>query len=127
MDPLGFALEHYDAIGQWRDKDGKFPIDDSGQLPDGRKFLGANGLVDILKSDPSAFAKAMTEKMMIYALGRGLESFDRPAVNKIVTSLASDQYRFSGLVLGIVNSVPFQERRTAPRTSGVTAVAANQK
>ena len=84
MDPLGFALENYDAIGQWRDKDGKFPIDASGRLPDGRKFTGANGLAAILMSDPNAFAKAMTEKMLIYALGRGLEAYDRPVVNQIV-------------------------------------------
>ena len=112
MDPLGFALENYDAIGQWRDKDGKFPIDASGQLPDGRKFAGANGLAAILMSDPNAFAKAMTEKMLIYALGRGLEAYDRPVVNQIVAGLAANQYRFSSLVLGIVNSVPF---RGAPR------------
>ena len=111
MDPLGFALENYDAIGQWRDKDGKFPIDASGRLPDGRKFTGADGLASILMSDPNSFAKAMTEKMLIYALGRGLEAYDRPVVNQIVAGLAANQYRFSSLVLGIVNSVPFEERR----------------
>jgi hypothetical protein len=113
MDPLGFALENYDAIGQWRDKDGKFPIDASGQLPDGRKFVGAKGLADILMSDPNAFAKAITEKMLIYALGRGLETYDRPAVNQIVAGLAANQYRFSSLVLGIVNSVPFEQKNVA--------------
>jgi hypothetical protein len=111
MDPLGFALENYDAIGQWRDKDGKFPIDASGRLPDARQFTGANGLAAILMSDPNAFAKAMSEKMLIYALGRGLKAYDRPVVNQIVGGLAANQYRFSSLVLGIVNSVPFQERR----------------
>jgi hypothetical protein len=116
MDPLGFALENYDAIGQWRDKDGKFPIDATGQLPDGRKFLGAKGLADILMSDPNAFARAVTEKMLTYALGRGLEAYDRPAVNQIVAGMAADQYRFSSLVLGIVNSVPFQDRRAVPQT-----------
>jgi cytochrome c553 len=119
MDPLGFALESYDAIGQWRDKDGKFPIDASGQLPDGRKFVGAKGLSDILMSNPNAFAKAMTEKMLIYALGRGLESYDRPVVNQIVAGLAANQYRFSSLVMGIVNSVPFQERRAVQRNTAV--------
>ncbi len=114
MDQLGFALENYDAIGQWREKDGKFPIDATGLLPDGRKFVGAKGLADILMSDPRAFAKAMTEKMLIYALGRGLEAYDRPVVNRIVAGMAADQYRFSSLVLGIVDSVPFQERRAAP-------------
>ncbi|MES1258816.1 MAG: DUF1592 domain-containing protein [Acidobacteriota bacterium] len=116
MDPIGFALENYDAIGQWRTKDGKFPIDATGQLPDGRKFEGARGLADILMSNPDAFAQAMTEKMMTYALGRGLESFDRPAVKKVVSGVAADGYRFSSLVLGIVNSLPFQERRAAALT-----------
>jgi hypothetical protein len=116
MDPLGFALENYDAVGQWRDKDGKFPIDATGQLPDGRKFLGAKGLADILMSDPNAFAKAVTEKLLTYALGRGLEAYDRPAVNQIVAGLAADHYRFSSLVLGIVHSVPFQDRRAVPQT-----------
>jgi hypothetical protein len=111
MDPLGFALENYDAIGQWRDKDGKFPIDASGRLPDGRKFTGADGLTSILMSDSNSFARAMTEKMLIYALGRGLEAYDRPVVNQIVAGLAANRYRFSSLVLGIVNSVPFEERR----------------
>ena len=127
MDPLGFALENYDAIGQWRDKDGKFPIDASGQLPDGRKFVGADGLAQILMSDPNAFAKAMTEKMLIYALGRGLESYDRPVVNRIVTNLAADRYRFSSLVLGIVNSVPFEERRASPRITAMAEVIGKSK
>jgi cytochrome c553 len=113
MDPLGFALENFDAIGKWRDKDGKFPIDASGQLPDGRNFVGAKGLADILMSNPNAFARAITEKMLTYALGRGLETYDRPAVNQIVAGMAANQYRFSGLVLGIVNSVPFEQRRAA--------------
>jgi hypothetical protein len=113
MDPLGFALENYDAIGQRREKDGRFPIDASGQLPDGRKFEGAKGLSGVLMSDPNAFAKAMTEKMLTYGLGRGLEPYDRPAVNRIVAGMASDHYRFSSLVLGIVNSLPFQELRSA--------------
>jgi hypothetical protein len=126
MDPLGFALENFDAIGQWRDKDGKFPIDASGELPDGRKFVGAKGLADILMSDPNAFAKAITEKLLIYALGRGLETYDRPAVNHIVAGLAANQYRFSSLVLGIVNSVPFEERRAVPRGSVMAEAVVNE-
>ena len=113
MDPLGFSLEHFDAIGQWREKDGKFPIDATGQLPDGRKFEGASGLADVLMSHPDAFAQALTEKMLTYALGRGLESYDRPAVKKIVARLKENQYRFSALVMGVVESLPFQERRAA--------------
>jgi hypothetical protein len=114
MDPLGFALENFDAIGQWRTKDGKFPIDASGQLPDGRKFEGAQGLESVLMAEPDAFARAMTEKMLTYALGRGLESYDRTTVNAIVAGMAKDGYRFSSLVLGIVNSLPFQQRRATP-------------
>lgn len=121
MDPLGFALENYDAIGQWRAKDGKFPIDASGQLPDGRRFEGAGGLSGVLMADPGAFAKAMTEKMLTYALGRGVEAYDKAAVTRIVAGMAADQYRFSSLVLGVVNSLPFQQRRAVqskPETTG---------
>jgi mono/diheme cytochrome c family protein len=114
MDPLGFSLENYNAIGQWRDKDGKFPIDSSGKLPDGRTFQGAPGLVKILSSDPQAFAKAITEKMLTYALGRGLESYDDPTVGKIVTRLTANGYQFDTLVSGIVESLPFQDRSPAP-------------
>lgn len=117
MDPIGFSLENYDAIGQRREKDGKFPIDASGQLPDGRKFNGAGGLAEILMSDRNAFAKAMTEKMLTYALGRGLEPFDQQTVKKIVPALAAQQYRFSAMVLQIVNSLPFQQQRaSAPKS-----------
>jgi mono/diheme cytochrome c family protein len=111
MDPLGFALENYDAIGQWRNKDGKFAIDATGQLPDGRKFEGAKGLADVLMSKPDTFAQAMSERMLTYALGRGLERYDRPAVKNIVSRMSANQYRFSSLVLGVVESLPFQAAR----------------
>ncbi len=119
MDPLGFSLENYDAIGEYRTKDGKFPIDSSGQLPDGRKFQGASGLVDVLMSKPDAFTQAMTEKMLTYALGRGLESYDRPVVKQVVSRLAEKNYRFSALVWEVVNSLPFQERRATPANTVV--------
>ncbi len=114
MDPLGFGLENYNAIGEWRDKDGKFAIDASGVLPDGRQFNGPAGLKAILTANRDAFARCMTEKLLTYALGRGVESYDRPVVNVIVRQLAAGDYRFASLVLGIVNSMPFQmqeERR----------------
>jgi hypothetical protein len=111
MDPLGFGLENFDAIGAWRTKDGKFPIDASGALPDGRNFDGPHGLRSILKSEPEAFAKALTRKLLIYALGRGLETNDDRAVKKIVRNVTGDNYRFSSLVLEIVKSEPFQTRR----------------
>ena len=108
MDPLGFGLENYNAIGVWRTKDGKFPIDASGVLPNGRKFDGPEGLKAVLLSDREAFARCMAEKMLTYALGRGVEDYDRPTVNGIVKQMAAHDYKFSSLVLGIVNSVPFQ-------------------
>jgi mono/diheme cytochrome c family protein len=111
MDPLGFGLENFDAIGAWRTKDGQFPINASGTLPDGKSFDGPQGLVSILKGQPDAFADCLTRKLMIYALGRGLEREDDVSVKTIVKSVGTDHYRFSSLVLGIVNSEPFQKRR----------------
>jgi hypothetical protein len=111
MDPIGFGLENFDAIGQWRTEDGKFPIEATGSLTNGQKFTGPAELADVLARQPNAFAGAITEKMLTYALGRGLEHYDRPTVKAIADHLAADDYRFSSLVLGIVNSLPFQERR----------------
>jgi uncharacterized protein DUF1592/uncharacterized protein DUF1588/uncharacterized protein DUF1587/uncharacterized protein DUF1595/uncharacterized protein DUF1585/cytochrome c len=111
MDPLGFGLENFDAIGAWRTQDGKFPIDASGMLPDGRTFKGPVQLKAILKEDRSAFAEGVTENLLIYALGRGLESYDRPTVKQIVGRLAAGNYRFSTLVIEIAGSLPFQSSR----------------
>jgi len=111
MDPLGFGLENFDAIGAWRTKDGPFPINASGTLPDGKSFDGPPGLISILKEQPDAFAECLTRKMLVYALGRGLEREDDAAVAIIVKNVGMSNYRFSGLVLGIVNSEPFQKRR----------------
>jgi hypothetical protein len=111
MDPLGFALENYDAIGAWRGRDGEFPIDASGKLPDGRSFTGPSGMRAVLKQDRDAFALAVTEKMLTYALGRGLERYDKRAIKDIARGLAARDYRFSALVDQIVTSAPFQMRR----------------
>jgi hypothetical protein len=111
MDPLGFALENYDAVGSWRTQDGKFPIDASGILPDGKSFHGADELKTILRSSPDSFARGFTEKLLTYGLGRGLEPYDRPAVKAIVERLKEGDYRFSTLVLEIVKSLPFQMRK----------------
>jgi mono/diheme cytochrome c family protein len=108
MDPLGFGLENYDAVGAWRTQDGKFPIDPSGLLPDGKTFQGADGLKTILRQNQDAFAECLAEKMLTYALGRGLERNDREAVKQIVARMAADKYRFSSLLTGIVNSELFQ-------------------
>jgi hypothetical protein len=110
MDPIGFGLENFDAIGQWRTQDGSFPIDSSGSLTNGTKFSGPAELADVLAKQPQAFAGAITEKMLTYALGRGLEPYDRPTVKAITADLGQNNYSFSTLVLGIVKSLPFQER-----------------
>jgi hypothetical protein len=114
MDPLGFGLENFDAVGAWRTMDGKFPIDASGSLPDGRTFSGPDQLRGILAADRAAFAQALTSKLLIYGLGRGLERYDAPTVKSIAGRLPAHDYKFSGLVLEIVTSPPFQSRRGAP-------------
>jgi hypothetical protein len=108
LDPLGFALEHFDAIGQWRDQDGKFAIETAGSLPDGRTFKGHDDLRALLKADANAFTEGLVEKMLMYALGRGLEPSDRKCVRSIVDQVAREGYRFSSLVIGIVQSDLFQ-------------------
>jgi hypothetical protein len=123
MDPLGFALENYDATGQWRTADADTKIDASASLPDGTKFEGPAGLRAWILARPSQFATALTEKLMIYGLGRGLESYDAPAIRKIVNGAAND-YRFQALILGVVKSTPFQMRRSAtPSEAAAAAVA----
>jgi mono/diheme cytochrome c family protein len=111
MDPLGFAFENYDAVGHWRTKEGTFLVDATGALPEGKKFNGAAELKTILASSSDTFAECLTEKLMIYALGRGLEGYDRVATKKIVAGLAANDYRFSSLINGIVDSVPFRMGR----------------
>ena len=113
MDPLGFGLENFDAVGAWRTMDGKFPVDASGTLPDGRSFTGPEELRTILKGDREAFGQALTAKLLTYALGRGLERYDTQTVRLIASRLPRHDYRFSGLVLEIVNSLPFQSRKSA--------------
>ena len=111
MDPLGFGLENFDAIGAWRASDGKIAIDASGSLPDGRSFQGPDGLKAILKADRGAFAECLTAKLLTYALGRGLEHYDNSTIKEIARHIAANNYRFSNLVLEIAASKPFQMRR----------------
>ena len=111
MDPLGFGLENFNAIGKYRTMDGKFPIDASGTTPDGRNFKTAVELEQLIAAKPQSFAQCVTEKMLTFALGRGLEAYDQPAVQQIVTRLAAEDYRFSVLIEEIVKSMPFQMRR----------------
>ena len=112
IDPPGFALENYDAVGRWRSDDNGAAIDASGSLPGGEPFQGPRGLRSALLERPELFVSTLTEKLLTYALGRGLESYDAPAVRKIVHDAGGREYRLSALVLGIVNSAPFEMRRT---------------
>jgi hypothetical protein len=114
IDPVGFSLENFNAVGQWRDYEGEGdPIDVSGALPGVGEFRGVTGLEDALLSRPELFAAALTEKLMTFGLGRGIEHYDGPAVRKIVRDAAKDRYRFSSIILGIVKSVPFQMRKSS--------------
>lgn len=112
MDPLGFSLENYDAVGRWRKMEENMPIDSSGGLPDGSKFTGVAGLQKALLNRPEIFARTVTEKLLTYGTGRGVESYDGPSVRKILREAEPTDYRFSSIVMGIVQSTPFQMRRS---------------
>jgi hypothetical protein len=111
MDPLGFGLENYDAIGRWREQDGKFPVDVTGTLPDGQKFSTPGQMRTLLVSQLPQFSRTLSEKMLTYALGRGLKPFDRRAVDTIQRAVAADGYRFQTMVREVVHSLPFRSRR----------------
>jgi hypothetical protein len=111
MDPIGLGLENFDAIGKWRTREPGGDIDAHGQLADGTPITGAAELREALTANPEHFARVFTEKLMIYALGRGLEPYDMPTVRQIVRDAERDDYRFSALVKGVANSVPFRMRR----------------
>jgi hypothetical protein len=116
MDPIGFALENFDAVGAWRVKDGGTlgdSIDASGQLADGTRLDGVVALRNALVRDPETFVRTMTEKLLTYAVGRGLTAPDMPVVRATVRDAHAENYRFSSLILGIVRSVPFQMRTAA--------------
>ena len=113
MDPPGFALEQFDAVGRYRTRnEANAPIDASGVLPDGTVFEGAAGLREALLGRPDLFVTTLTEKLLIYALGRGVEHHDAPAIRAITREAAAGGHRFSSLILGVVKSPPFQMRRT---------------
>ncbi len=112
MDPIGFSLENYDAVGKWRREFAGQPIDASGLLPDGISFDGPAGLRELLLSRPDDFVGTVTEKLLAFALGRGLEYYDMPSVRAIVRATAADDYRWSSVVLSVIESAPFQMRRT---------------
>jgi hypothetical protein len=122
MDPVGFALENFDAIGRWRTKDDGVAIDPSGTMYNGVKVDGVVGLRNMIASQPDIFAGVMTERMLTYALGRGLDYSDMPVVRKIVRGAAARNYRFSALVLGVVTSPAFQLKVKKPAPANVAAV-----
>ncbi len=115
MDPLGFGLENFDAIGRWRDSENNHPIDPAGTLADGTSFAGPDELLKILREDKNdRFLRSATSKMLTYALGRGLEYYDRTAIDQIVSSAKKDERRVQTLIHSVIDSVPFQYRRNTP-------------
>ena len=123
MDPLGFSLENFDAIGEWRVKDPSGPVDASGQLADGTPVNGPVALRKALMKHPEQFVRTLTSKMMIYALGRGLEYYDMPSIRAIERNASAGNYRFSAIVSGIVKSAEFQDKRAQPASGSAVAQA----
>ena len=112
MDHIGFALENFDGVGEWRDKDAVAPIDASGRLPNGEQFNGASGLTKLLlEKHKGEFIQTVTEKLTIYALGRGMAPDDKPAIRAIARKAAEHDYRMSAFIEAVVESVPFQMRK----------------
>jgi hypothetical protein len=111
MDPLGFALENFDAIGRWRGRSDGVPIDSSGVLPDGTAFEGVPGLRTLLVSHRQEFLQTVSQKLLTYAIGRSPEYYDMPAIRKIQRESAAQDYRWSAVILAVIQSTPFQMRR----------------
>ena len=128
IDPVGFSLENYNAVGQWRDfeVDGS-RVDASGAAPGSGALNGVDGLENALMARPELFVRALTENLMTFALGRGIEYYDAPAVRKIVRDAAKDDYRFASIILGITKSAPFQMRRAEVTEAPETAKLASNK
>jgi hypothetical protein len=111
MDPIGFALENFDAIGKWRDKDGSFDIDPAGVLPNGRKIAGSDDLKKAMLDRKDDFVRCLVTKMLTYATGRGVEPYDRCTIDDVCASVKQNNYRFSAVLTGIVKSDAFEKRR----------------
>ena len=126
MDPLGFSLENFDALGKWRTLSDGAPIDASASLPDGTKFHGVAGLRALLLSHREDFVRTFTEKLLAYALGRGVEYYDLPSVRTVVRNAAADDHRWSSLILGIVKSHPFIMSTSASPVSPGQATSARR-
>jgi hypothetical protein len=112
MDPIGFSLENFDAVGRWRTLEEGKPVDASGELPDGSKFTGVSGLEDALLNRQEVFVGTFSEKLLTFALGRGVEGYDGPAIRKIVRDAQAADYRFSSIIVGITKSTPFTMRKS---------------
>jgi hypothetical protein len=110
MDPVGFALENFDAVGRWREFENGAAIDVSGGLPDGSVFVGIANLENGLLERPELFVRTLSEKLLTFALGRGVEAHDAPAIRQIIENARANEFRFSSIILGITKSVPFQMR-----------------
>ncbi|MEM1068228.1 MAG: DUF1588 domain-containing protein, partial [Planctomycetota bacterium] len=111
MDPLGFALENFDAVGRYRSKDGGNPVDATGEMPDGTKFDGVEDLRKILATEKrEQFVRCFTEKLLIYATGRGTEYYDKCAIDEVVAMSAKHDYQFAYVIAGIIESDPFQKQ-----------------
>ena len=126
MDPIGFSLENFDAMGTWRESEDGLKIDASGQLADGTKVNGPIDLRRVLESRGDQFVGTAAEKLLTYALGRGLDYYDMPALRAIVRGSAKDDYRFSSVVINIVKSVPFQMKVRQAQDSEVAGDAPSQ-
>jgi hypothetical protein len=110
MDPIGFAMENFDAVGRWRDRDGEQTIDASGVFPEGTKFEGIPGLKKVLLGQPEQFVGTVAERLLMYAVGRNLQYYDAPTVRAVMRESKPANYTFASLVLGVVKSRPFQMR-----------------
>jgi hypothetical protein len=121
MDPIGFALEHFDAVGRWRDDDAGKPIDTASELSDGSVIDGLEGVQALLLARPELFVSALTEKLMMYALGRNVQYYDAPAIRAVVRGAAARNYEFSAIVEGIAASVPFQMRTASAIVGGASS------
>src|SRR5258708_24427268 len=121
MDPIGFAMENFDGVGRWRDRDAGNPIDASGAFPGGARFDGMAGLKEVLLSNPQEFVSTVAEKLLMYGIGRNVQYYDQPAIRAIVKEGARSNYTFSSLVLGVVESIPFQMRETQAASEAKTA------
>jgi hypothetical protein len=117
MDPIGFALENFDALGRWRAEENGRPLEVTSTLPDGTVVDGVEGVRQLVLRDPALFVEAITGKLLMYGLARNIQHYDQPTIRVITRDSARENYTFASLVLGVVNSVPFQSRmaQTAPR------------